>query len=264
MRPKIGLALGAGGAKGLAHIGVLKVLVREGIPIDLISGSSMGAIVGACYAAGADLHLMEKLSQELNHSRFADVAFPKMGLLKGDKAHQLISLLTHGKNFSELNIPFSVVATDVEAGEKVIIDSGNVAEAVRASMSVPGVFNPIKINDRLLVDGAVIERVPVPVVKNMGADFIIAVDVKFCSNQKLKVNNIYDVIMRSIEILEKEVLQSYIKLADIVIKPEVDTLGEAQFDKASEIIQKGVEAAEKAIPQIKEMLNPILKREQVN
>ncbi|QNB45957.1 patatin family protein [Thermanaerosceptrum fracticalcis] len=254
MRPKIGLALGAGGAKGLAHIGVLQVLTNENIPIDMIAGSSMGAIIGAAYAAGADLQLMEKLALNLNQALFLDVNLPRLGLLKGDNAMAIIRLLTHNKKFSELNIPLAIVATDIERGEKVIFREGDVASAVRASMSVPGVFNPVCINDRLLVDGAVTERLPVGILKEMGADIIIGVDVKLWSPQKIEINNIYAVIMQSIEIMEREACKPCLELCDVIINPDVSDISTADFSKAGECIKRGRLAAENKIELIKRVI----------
>ncbi len=255
MGPKIGLALGAGGAKGLAHIGVLQVLAREKIPIDMISGSSMGAIIGAAYAAGSDLVLMEKLALNLNQALFLDITFPRMGLLKGDKALAIIRLLTHNKKFSELNIPLAIVATDIERGEKIIFREGDVAPAVRASMSVPGVFQPVCMNNKMLVDGAVTERLPVGILKEMGADIIIGVDVKLWSTQKIEINNIYAVIMQSIEILEREACKPCLELCDVIITPDVSHISAADFSKAAECISQGRAAAESKIELIRKVID---------
>lgn len=248
---RIGLALGAGGAKGLAHIGVLQVLIKESIPIDLIAGSSMGAIVGAAHAAGTDIDLLAKLAVCLNQSLFVDVTIPRMGLLKGDKASEFIKLITHGKDFNELEIPLVVMATDLERGEKVILKEGRVVEAVRASMSIPGIFQPVQHNGRILVDGAVSERIPTSVLKDMGADFIIGVDVKSSSSARIEIKNIYDVIMQSIDILEKESSKNSLLLADVIISPDVGKVGTTDFHLAQECIDMGRSAAEEKLDEIK-------------
>jgi NTE family protein len=241
MRPLIGLALGSGGAKGLAHIGVLQVLLRERVPLDMIAGSSIGAIVGAAYAAGADFDILEKLARTINQSLFVDVTIPRRGLLEGNKILELIRLLTHNKDFSQLKVPLAVVATDLENGEKVVFRKGNVADAVRASMSVPGVFNPVRLNGRLLVDGAVSESVPILTLKEMGADFIIGVDVR--TPGKVRVKNIYEVIMQSIDILEDRACRPSLEMADILIIPETSHISSADFNKADECINEGRRAA---------------------
>lgn len=254
MQKKIGLALGAGGAKGLAHIGVLQVLLREKIPIDMIAGCSMGAIVGAAYAAGIDVDIMEKFAENMNSSLFTDVTIPRIGLMKGDKALEILRLLTHHKTFAQLEIPLKVVATDIEKGEMIVFEEGEVAIAVRASSSIPGIFRPVNIKGRLFVDGAVTVRLPVATVKEMGADFVIGVDVKTYPSESVKVNNIYDVIMRSIDILENEACKPYINMCDILINPDVRGVDTNDFSKAKECIELGRAAAEGKIEQLKEKL----------
>jgi len=251
---KIGLALGAGGAKGLAHIGVLQVLKQENIQVDMVAGSSMGAIVGAAYAAGVDVDLLVKLVCHLNQSLFVDINVPKMGLLKGKRAEGLIELLTHGKSFSELSIPLAVVATDIEKGERVVFTEGDLVQAVRASMSIPGVFNPVRYQGRLLVDGAVTERLPVYALKEMGADFIIGVDVKYMSWENggnVEIKNIYDVIMQSIEILENKVFASCLDFVDVLITPDTKKIATTDFTKVEECIQLGRAAAREKLEEIR-------------
>ena len=193
--PKVGFVLGAGAAKGFAHLGVLKVLEAENIPFDLIVGCSMGSVFGALYGAGVDLHLLEKMLEHLPQKQLFDLAVPKMGLIRGHRLEALLRLLTKDKDFSQLDIPLFVVAVDIEKGEKVVINEGSVAEAVRASIAIPGIFAPKRWRDRLLVDGAVLERVPVGVARKCGADIVIAVDVKFGGEgrRELKITNIFEV-----------------------------------------------------------------------
>jgi len=254
MPGKIGLALGAGGAKGLAHIGVLQVLREAEIPIHLLAGASIGAVIGASFAAGADPSLMAKLAVNLNQSFFIDVSLPKLGLLKGDKVTEIIRLLAHNKTFAQLDIPLAVVATDIERGQRVVIKEGDVATAVRASASIPGIFKPVRYNDCLLVDGAVMERLPVTVLKEMGADYIIGVDVKSWAAERLEVNNIYEVIMQSIEVLENEVCRKYLELADFLICPNVSKIGTLEFSKAEECIAIGRQAALAKVEDLKKTL----------
>lgn len=254
VRPKIGLALGAGGAKGLAHIGVLQVLEEAGIPIDFIAGSSMGAVIGAFYAAGTELEMMAKLATELNNNHLIDIAIPRWGLIKGRKAHALIRLMTHNKNFDQLKIPLQVVATDLEKGEKVVFKDGNVASAVRASIAVPGVVQPLCLNDKILVDGAVTDRVPAEIVKKMGADIVIAVDLQYYPKEKVNIENIYDVILQSIEILERQVRDKYKKYADIIVKPRVSTYTWTNFEVAADFIELGREACTEVLDEIRERI----------
>lgn len=259
MSKKLGLVLGAGGAKGLAHIGVLQVLERENIKIDLIAGASMGALVAAAYAAGTDVDMMEKFAGEINQNLIMDMNIPRVGLLKGDRAMSLISLLTHRKRFDQMNIPLAVIATDINKGEPVVFREGNVAEAVRASISIPGVFNPVRINGQLLVDGAVTARLPVFAVKEMGADYIIGVDVKTFSRgeETVKVRNIYDVIMQAIEIMEGKVASHSMEMTDCLITPDTTPFAIMDFTCAPKCIAAGREAALRKIGQIKSEWNQL-------
>lgn len=254
MGPKIGLALGAGGAKGLAHIGVLQVLEKAQIPIDIITGSSMGAAIGSFYAAGSNLDLMAKLAKELNNSHLIDIVIPKWGLIKGKKAHALIRLMTHNKSFEQLNIPLGVVATDLQNGERIVFKEGNVANAVRASIAVPGVVQPFWMDNRILVDGAVTDRVPAQLAKEMGAEMVIAVDLQFHNKEKIEINNIYDVIMQSIELLERQIRCYYTCYADIIIKPRVCDYNWTDFEAAEHFIEMGKIACEEALDEIKEKI----------
>lgn len=254
MAKKVGLALGAGGAKGLAHIGVLQVLREAEIPIDMLAGASIGAIIGACFAAGSDPVLMGKLACQLNQTFYIDVCVPRFGLLKGEKLTEIIRVLTHNKTFDQLDIPLAIVATDIERGERVVFREGDVASAVRASSSIPGIFRPVCYKNRLLVDGAVTERLPVTALIEMGADFIIGVDVKAWASESVPVTNIYEVIMQSIEILENEVCRKYLDLADYLICPNLSSIGTLEFQKAEECIEIGRRAALAKADEIKNRL----------
>ncbi|MFZ5943790.1 MAG: patatin-like phospholipase family protein [Bacillota bacterium] len=261
MIQKIGLALGAGGAKGLAHIGVLQVLEREGIPLDIITGSSMGAAIGSFYAAGADLEVMAKLAGQLDNSYLIDLAIPKLGLIKGRKAHALIRLMTHNKNFSQMKVPLGIVATDLQSGQRVVFQEGNVADAVRASIAVPGVVEPFCLEGKMLVDGAVTDRVPAKLAKEMGADIVIAVDLQYFTKENPKINNIYDVIIHSIELLEKRVSNYYADYASIVIKPKVCDYSWTDFADAPQLIKIGQQACEEVIEDIRRVI--VVKSEKV-
>lgn len=253
-KPKIGLALGAGAARGLAHIGVLKILTEEKIPINYLAGTSIGGIIGGFYASGIDIYQMEKLALHLHQINWFDLTIPKLGLAAGNKAHELFTLLTKGKKFSDLATPLAIVATDLERGEKVTLTEGCLADAMRATSSIPGIFQPFTIGDRMLVDGAVTERVPTQVVREMGADIVIGVDVRFNVSQP-KIKGIFGVIMQSIEILEKQVAEKSIIEADILISPNTEEIGPSKFDKAKECIVIGEEATKEALPQIKKLLS---------
>jgi NTE family protein len=252
--PKIGLALGSGGARGFAHVGVLKVLQEANIKIEYIAGSSMGALIGSLYGVGHTLDDMYKMSKLFNRKFYMDYTIPKMGLLSGKKLYQLIHLITHGKNLEELSPKMSVVATDLLRGEKVIIESGLIAEAVRASISIPGIFVPVKKQGRLLVDGGVIDRVPVSVVKDMGADVTIAVDISHFHTEP-NVTSIFDVISQSIDIMQREMVKQIEITADVVIRPMVEQFSATAYKNVEEIIRIGEEETIKKLPLIHEAID---------
>jgi NTE family protein len=249
-RPKVGLALGSGGARGFAHLGVIKVLRDEGIPIDLIAGSSMGALVASFYGAGLDVDRLYKLSRVFKRKYYLDFTVPKMGFIAGKRVKELIRIFTHGKTIEELDIPIGVVATDLVSGEKVVFKTGPIAEAVRASIAIPGIFVPEKLDGRLFVDGGVVDRIPVSVAREMGADIVIAVDVS-----KVKVNSeitsIFDVIMQSIDIMQMELVSNREVASDIMIRPRVEMFNSRAFTNIDEIIAMGEEEAKKHIDKIK-------------
>lgn len=253
-RPKIGLALGSGGARGFAHLGAIKVLRDEGIPVDLIAGSSMGAMVGCFYGAGLDIDRLYKLAKAFKRKYYLDFTVPKMGFIAGKRVKELIRIFTHGKNLEQLKLPVKVVATDLMTGEKVIFDKGPIADAVRASISIPGIFVPERLNGRLLVDGGVVDRVPVSVVKEMGADIVIAIDVSHVKTNA-EITSIYDVIMQSLDILQMELVLNREIVSDFMIKPRVEMYSSRAFTNIEEIIRIGEEETRKYIPQIKQVIN---------
>ncbi|KKB42254.1 patatin-like phospholipase family protein [Bacillus thermotolerans] len=252
-RPKIGIALGSGGARGFAHVGVLKAFEEAGISIDMIAGSSMGAFVASIYGAGHNMEQFYKLAAAFQRKYFLDFTVPKMGFIAGKKIKDFIQLLTHRKNIEDLNIPIAIVATDINKAEKVIFTKGSVADAVRASIAIPGIFVPEKINGRLLVDGGVIDRVPVSVVKDMGADITIAVDVASVKKDA-KIQTIFDVIMQSIDILQLEIIDNRKMASDIMIRPPVEKYNSKAFTNIEEIVLAGEEEAKKKIPEILEKI----------
>jgi len=178
-RPKIGLALGSGSARGLAHLGVIRAIVEAGIQVDFIAGTSMGALIGAIHAAGK-LDELEATFRAFDWKKtvsFFDVVLPKSGLLDGARISELVRTHVHADVIEKLPIPFAAIATDIVSGEEVMINSGDVIEALRASISVPGIFTPVRSNGRILVDGGLTNPVPVSVARSMGADIVIAVDL---------------------------------------------------------------------------------------
>lgn len=267
-RRKVGLALGGGAARGLAHIGVLEVLDKEGIPIDMIAGTSAGAAIGALYAQGKDASQIKNLVIDLNWKRLAslvDLALPKTGFIGGRKIKNLLRSITGDIEFGDLRIPLACVAADIVSGEEVVIKQGLVLEGVRASISIPVIFTLVKRKGRYLVDGGLVNPVPVSVLKRMGADFIIAVNVvpdisertRQASKEPIKdakEPNIINVIMQSLYITTYSMARSSLVGADVIIEPQVTHIGWGDFHRAQECILQGELAARNSILEIKREL----------
>ena len=266
---KIGLALGSGAARGLAQIGVLKVLEKEGIHIDMIAGTSMGSLVGALYAQGKDASELEKVAVYWGSKRFsllADPALPKTGLIRGRKIEDMLRSTIGDIEFGDLDIPLACVAADIWTGEEVVIKQGLVREGVRASGSVPVILKAIGREGRYLVDGGLVNPVPVSVLKGMGADFIIAVNVTPSVQERLhgdgtnkkeikaKEPNIFNVIMQLIHIINYRGVKSSPVEADAIIEPQVTHIGWGDFHRAQECILQGELAAQASILEIKRKL----------
>lgn len=255
-RRRVGLALGGGAARGIAHIGVLEVLEEANIPIDCIAGTSAGAIAGGLYAAGITPAQMRQAVQDLNWLEIASFGLPKMGLLNFDKAVEWLDSLLEGHplTFEELRIPFAAVAADIVRGELIAINTGRLSAALRASSSVPGFFNPIKMGKRLLVDGGTLNNLPVSVAQRLGADYVIAVDLlppgtvggKEPANvMELTVTALY-MLMRS--------THNEGAAADRVILPSIGHVSLFDLGRREELIEAGREATRQVIPLLKEDL----------
>ncbi|MBS4172405.1 patatin-like phospholipase family protein [Bacillus sp. FJAT-49736] len=253
-KPKIGLALGSGGARGFAHLGVLKVLEENNISIDYIAGSSMGALVASFYGMGHSIEQLIKLSLAFKRKFYLDFTVPKLGFINGNRIKEFIKLFTHGKNIEDLKIPIAIIATDLVKGEEVVFTKGSISDAVRASISIPGIFVPVHMNGKILVDGGVIDRIPSAIVRKMGADIVIGVDVTF-SKKETEINNIYDVIMKSIDILHMEAISSRQLGADILIQPDVSQYSSTAFTNTEEIIKIGEEETWRNLQGIVDLLD---------
>lgn len=252
--PKIALVLGAGSARGYAHIGVLQVLEENNIPFDLIVGSSMGAMVGGIYAAGTNLKLLEKMICEMNTDIFYDIRVPRLGFMAGKRITYLLELLTKKKTFADLTLPFYAVATDLMSGRRIVLEEGSVAEAIRASISIPGIFTPVSKEGMVLVDGAVSDRLPVDVAREKGADIVIAVDVTFDPDKQVEIRNTLDVIMASLDIMQKYHFDLTASQADIILQPKVGCFSSRDFDRADKIIALGREEAEAKLEETKKVV----------
>ncbi len=251
--PKVGVAFGSGSARGLANLGVLQVLQEEQIPIDIVTGTSAGAIVACLYAAGSDLYLLANMVEEVDWNDLTSWTLQRRGLVSSDKIYQILRMLTRDLHFADLKIPSAVVATDLLSGREVVLDSGCVADAVRASISIPGVFVPVEEDGRMLVDGALVNRVPGDVCRRMGADLVIGVDVGFAP-LRTNIRNLPDVIIQTIDILSRRASLGQPVDADVLIVPDLGNVTLTQLNRSAEIIEKGRQAALDNLDLIREKL----------
>lgn len=248
-KKKIALVLSGGAARGLAHLGAIKVLEDNLIPVDFVVGTSIGSLAAAVYCAKLDLNEAFKLASSYTWKDFIDLTYKGLGLFPGRKLKRTIDQVVGNLKFSDLKIPLTIVTTDLETGELVLLNSGSLAEAIRASCSIPGIFSPIEIEGRLLFDGSVLENLPVNTARQAGADVVIAVDVGFYFKKK-RPQNIIEVIYKAF-LLKGEALVKYHRLdADVLIAPELPEVDQMDFHKGAECIQGGILAAEKALPEI--------------
>ncbi|MDC3412814.1 patatin-like phospholipase family protein [Terrihalobacillus insolitus] len=240
--PTIGLALGSGGARGFSHLGVLKVLTENKIPVHLIAGSSMGALVGALYASGQEMKDLYRMALAFKRKYFLDFTVPKMGFIQGDRIKDYIRLFTYQKKIEECKIPIGIVTTNLYTGHKKVFYEGDIAQAIRASISIPGIFVPEEINGELYVDGGVIDRVPVSIAREMGADIVIAVDCAHFT-PTTEIHSIYDVMLQSIDIMQDELVKHGEMDTNIMLKPDVTEYSTRAFTNTKQIIEKGEEEA---------------------
>lgn len=258
--PKIGLVLGGGGPRGLAHIGVIKVLKENNIPIDFISGTSIGAMIGAFYACSRDIKKVEEIALGIDHKFMFSLLDPSIGqgLFGGDKVMNFIEKSMDHKQFADLQIPLSIAATNFKNGEAVIINDGDVASAIRASISLPLVFKPVKREGKLLIDGGLSLPVPVNVVKDMGADIVIAINLNadfFSDNDKLNDKfGFYKIAENSINILQHNLSYQNVRDANVVICPKVGKTSWKKFLDGKDVIIEGEKATKKLLPEIFELI----------
>lgn len=303
---KIGIALSGGAARALSHIGVLEVLETLGVKLNAVAGTSMGAIIGAFYCSGVNLEEIKSFVKSMNWRSFllfSDLVLSQNGIINGRRVENVLRKFLGNKTFKDCRIPFCCVAADLIKGEKVVLSEGKLVDAVRASISIPGFFSAVLMDNRILVDGGLIEPLPTESIKTKDVNFIIASSIRFDKDRekyskfflenkgdfrttgeilpieikndvetgrrkfrdqkkmprlkrkgavRLSVNNIIDT---SFNIMNSEITKNYLKLADLVIEPEVGNFGFFDLMHGSQIIQRGVEAAREKVPEIKRRLN---------
>lgn len=255
-KPKavIGLALGGGASKGFAHIGVIKVLKENNIPVNVITGTSAGAIVGSLYASGMSPDRLELEAEILGKTDLVDLTLSTNGFIKGEKLQNYINRKVANRPIQNMPVKFAAVATDFNTGQAVAFNTGNTGQAVRASASIPNIFRPAVISGRQYVDGGLSAPVPVSAARAQGANFVIAVDIS-AKPAKLTDSGFFSYLDQSLNIMSTPALAHQLRQADIVIKPQVQQLGSVGgFDQKTHAIKLGEQAAKSALPEIKKKL----------
>ena len=254
---KIGLALGGGAARGFAHIGVIKALEAQGIYPDIVVGTSAGSVVGALYAAGNNGFQLQKMAFDMDEASISDWAMPlfgkSSGVLKGEALQTWINKAVGNQPMEKLKIPFGAVASDLKNGQPILFQRGNTGMAVRASSSVPGVFQPVNINGHTYVDGGLVAPVPVRFAREMGADFIIAVNISTQADAQATTSSL-EVIMQTFSIMGQRINQFELKDADVVIQPALGKMASNDFNGRNQAILAGEQAVAALMPQIKQKL----------
>jgi len=266
-KPKIALVLGGGAARGFAHVGVIRALEQEKIPLDMIVGTSVGSLIGAIYASDMNSFELEWTAFALEKESLFDYgimnAITGMGMAKGDKLEEFVRTKIATPNIENLKLPFAAVATDLNRGTRVVLDKGSVAKAVHASSAIPGVFSPVEHQGRLLVDGGVMDNIPIAVAREKGADIVIAVDISE-NVANFNITNLVDVMLQAVNIVFSENVGYKKKDADVLISPQVGSVAMLDFTQKKRCMQAGIEATQKAMPELRKKIEEWGKRQNGN
>jgi NTE family protein len=255
-RPKIGLAFGGGFARGIAHVGALKVLEEEGIPIDYVSGTSVGAIIAAAYCSGVSAKELSEIALLVRFKHFARWTFSRYGFCNNDRIDSLMRRMMKVHTFEEMKIPLAVAATEFNTGNAAVFTTGPVIPAVRASCAYPGMFLPVEVNGKTYVDGMLAWLVPTTPLKTMGADRTIGLYLNANWVKVRAPRHLFDVIGQCFSIAQERMSDSWKRDADLVIEPNVDGFEYDCFDRAKELLIVGEESMRKAVPAIRKWLEP--------
>ncbi len=251
--PKIGLALGGGAAKGFAHIGVIKMLEASGIHPDVVAGTSAGSVVGALYASGMDAFALQQTAVGLDEAKIRDVRLFSGGLVQGQALQDYVNQLVRQQPIERLKLPFAAVATELETGRRTVFGRGNTGRAVRASSSIPGVFEPVEIHGKHYVDGGVVSPIPVDAARQLGADFVIAVDIS-AAPDGTNPRDMMGIVGQSLDIMGRQLAAQESARAEVVIRPDLTGIGPTDFEQKNQAILAGEKAALAAIPAIRAKL----------
>ena len=252
--PSMGVALGGGFARGMAHIGVLKVLEEEGIPIRVVTGTSVGALIGACYCGGLSIEELERVAHSCRFTTFARWTVSRYGFASNDRMVSFLNRTLKVKTFEELRIPLGVTATDFNSGEGIVFHSGSIIDPVRASCAYPGMFLPVEIRGRYLVDGMLSHPVPTRPLREMGADRVLAVHLKGTWAKGGAPRHLFDVIGQSFAIAQDAMSSLWKGAADVVVEPDVAGFAYDDFKRAAELIKAGEVAMRQALPEVRKWL----------
>ncbi len=252
--PALGVALGGGFARGIAHIGVLKVLEEEGIPVRVVAGTSVGALIGACYCSGLSLAEMREVALHTRFTTFARWTLSRYGFASNDRMISFLTRTLKCKTFEELRIPLGVTATDFNTGEGIVFHSGSIVDPVRASCAYPGMFLPVEIRGRYLVDGMLSHPVPTRPLREMGADRVLAVHLKGTWSNGGAPRHLFDVIGQSFAIAQDAMSSLWRESADLVVEPDVAGFGYDDFKRADDLIRSGEVAMRKALPAVRKWM----------
>ncbi|MCL5807026.1 MAG: patatin-like phospholipase family protein [Deltaproteobacteria bacterium] len=253
---KIAVVLGAGASRGFAHVGVLKILESQKVPIHLIVGTSSGSFVGSICAYGYDAFQIQQMALAIQKDDVVDLTIPDNGFVRGEKLESFVNRAVRHSPLERLRIPFLAVATNVQTGEETVFVTGNTGKAVRASCSVPGIFQPVRIGEKTYVDGGVVSPVAVNAARNAGADVVIAVDISAGVAGTLPQGTL-ETILQSIDIMYAKISATQIRNADVVIRPRVNHINSSDFERRHEAILEGEKAAAAAMPRINQILGKL-------
>ena len=254
--PKVGLALGGGGARGFAELGVLRVLEQEKIPIDIIVGTSVGSLIAALYADTGDVLQLEFEALMIKEEDIFDrdlMSFWSGGFVKGERIEKFLETRLKHKTIETLKVPFAAVATDLRTGKTVVLDRGSVSRAVHASAAIPGVFVPVVLDDRTLVDGGVTDPIPADVARKKGAEVVIAVAIPAEVPSEAPSNPI-QVALHAVTVMSEEIGRCGALAADVVITPDVGNVPYDDFNQKKRLIEAGANATREALPKIREAI----------
>ena len=253
--PVIALVLSGGAAKGFAHVGVIRVLEQEKIPIGMIVGTSVGSLIGGLYAANPDSFQLEWTAFKIDRSDILDfsIAYSKMGPVQGSRLESFVEQNAKVKRVEDTKIPFIPVATDLNTGETLTLEKGSLAKAIHASAAIPGIFVPVSFGNRTLVDGGVTDNCACDIARARGADIVIAVSLQK-NIKNYKIDSLIDIIAQSIDIMMRESGKVKLGQADVLIEPDTKGISTFDFSRKKELMDEGIKAAKQAVPRIRELM----------